>query len=550
MASTEGNIQSGVLDEIFAPFNRSDAPGMVVGIAQRGKLLYRRGLGLASLELGVTNTPMTRMRIGSTSKHFTCLAILLLAEEGKLGIDDSIRKTIPELPVLAGEATLRQLMNHTSGYRCYLTLAFMSGNAMLDLGDAFKYQVLQEDVNFAPGERMDYCNGGYHLLSIVVERISGISFEAFLKQRIFEPLGMVNTDSVPSDHVVVPGRATPHLPTPDGGYRRGVLPLEDLKGEGAIVSTVDDMLLWLAHLRGQKRVGNASSWEQMLTPPAYSSGAAGTYCLGLEKEMYRGVEVIHHAGGVMGGASQMITVPSRELDIFIATNGVLVDPSELAFKVIDALLGDDGLEPIPLRVKTADFKGALGYYWSKAGRRLVEIADDEGNLSFNYLHSAALPVYAENDGYKVPYPGLGPLGFKVIAASAGEPVNEPESASIEWCDCGQREPMQRLFAPAPSAPEFVRGLTGRYFSHDMDASATLRIEGEQVLLELNGAHGGFSSTLTALSDEVATTACGPEVVFGVPMVLVADRETHGFWLSTVRSVNLYFARTGVTGEEG
>ena len=151
-------------------------------------------------------------------------------------------------------------MTHTGGYRCYLDLSVLGNvGAMMEKGEAFRYQLLQQDVNFAPGERMAYCNGGYHLLSIAIARASGMAFEAFLKRRIFEPLGMVNTDSVPSDLTVVLGRATPHVPQPDGSYRRGVLPLEDLLGEGAIVSTAADMLIWLAHLRGTKRIGSEAT---------------------------------------------------------------------------------------------------------------------------------------------------------------------------------------------------------------------------------------------------------------------------------------------------
>ena len=124
--ATESKTGAAALDELFQPFNRSDAPGLVVGVAQHGKCVYRRGFGLASIELGVANTPWTRMRIGSTSKHFTCLAALLLAEEGKLDIDAGVRRYFPAMPLLQGEPTLRQFMTHTSGYRCYLDLSSLS----------------------------------------------------------------------------------------------------------------------------------------------------------------------------------------------------------------------------------------------------------------------------------------------------------------------------------------------------------------------------------------------------------------------------------------
>ena len=114
------------LDELFQSVNRSDAPGLVVGVAHHGKTVYRRAFGLASVELSVANTPWTRMRIGSTSKHFTCQAALLLAEDGLIDIDASVRRYIPELPPRKAEPTLRQLMSNTGGQRCYLDVGFLS----------------------------------------------------------------------------------------------------------------------------------------------------------------------------------------------------------------------------------------------------------------------------------------------------------------------------------------------------------------------------------------------------------------------------------------
>lgn len=530
------------LDDLLAPFDRSDAPGLVVGIAQHGRLLYRRGFGLASVELAVANTSGTRMRIGSTSKHFACLAALLLAEDGKLDVDASIRAYIPELPVLAGEPTLRQLMTHTGGYRCYLDLSVLGNvGAMMEKGEAFRYQLLQREVNFAPGERMAYCNGGYHLLSIAIARASGMTFEAFLKQRIFEPLGMVNTDSVPSDLTVVPGRATPHVSQPDGGYRRGVLPLEDLLGEGSIVSTVADMLIWLAHLRGTKRIGSEASWAQMLSPARYSSGVVGTYCLGLVRERYRGVEVIHHAGAVDGGASQMITVPEHELDIIVITNGAAVSPTELAWQVIDRLPGDDALEAAPPRVKTAGLEGLLGRYWSQDTRTLVEILDDKGDLGFNLLNSIALPVLADGNRYCVTFPGMGPLSFRHLPASP-----ESDVPVVELSNCGHVDRLVRLPDVPPPVTEFASGLTGEYISNDLAARGAISFAGGEINLAVRGTRSGWSSELKVMSRDVAATAAKPGEL-SVPAVLVVERDdagrVRGFRLSTTRSMNLHFVRT-------
>eukprot|EP01034_Spumella_vulgaris_P044516 gene44516-55381_t len=329
------------LDDLFAVANRSDAPGLVVGVAQHGETVYRRGFGLASVELAVANTPWTRMRIGSTSKHFTCLAALLLAEEGRLDLDASVRLYVPELPALNGEPTLRQLMNHTGGYRCYLDIGFLADSmAIKPLGQALAAQLRQREANFAPGEKFIYNNSGYHLLSIVIERIGGMPFEAFLAERIFKPLGMQDTVSVPSDFEIHRGMATMHVAQPDGGYKRGIFPTVEVRGEGAMISSIDDMLRWLSHLRGPKRVGSESSWAQMLALARLNNGVEVPYALGLMRHLYRGVEVVHHAGGVIGGTCQMLTVPSHALDIVIMTNGAPVNAMDLSKRVVDIMLGE------------------------------------------------------------------------------------------------------------------------------------------------------------------------------------------------------------------
>jgi D-aminopeptidase len=302
------------LAELFKDVNRGGSPGMSVGATHRGRSIYRKGFGLASIERGVTNTPTTLMRIGSTTKHFTCLAALLLAEEGKLDIDAPVRRYMPELPALQSEPTLRQLMTHTGGIRDYLDLAFIgNGSAAQPLGASLAAQVRQSQANFRPTEKMIYCNGGYQLLSICIDRASGMSFEEFLSERIFKPMGMVDTVAAPHDMEIRRGMATLHIPTAAGDYRRGILPSEEVRGEGSIISTVDDMLRWAAHLRApNKLIGSPESWRQMFTATHLADGTPTHYGLGLMLHDYRGVQEIHHPGSVMGGMSQMLTVPEHD----------------------------------------------------------------------------------------------------------------------------------------------------------------------------------------------------------------------------------------------
>ena len=322
------------LDALFAPWNRIDEPGLAVGVAKDGAVIYRRGFGMASLETAVAVTPKTRMRIGSTSKHFTCLLALLLAEEGKLDLDAPIRAYIPELTGPGGEPTLRQLVQHRGGSRCYLDIGFIGhGSNIPPLGRALAVQMRQTGRNFEPGEAMIYNNGGYHLVSIAIERVGGAPFEAQLKARLFDVVGMPDTASIPSDQDITPGIATMHVPT-RGGWRRGIFPSDEVRGEGAIVSTVDDMLRWMAHLRARDRFGSAKSWAELTERPRYANGAVGSYALGLMLDEYRGLRAVHHSGGVIGGTAQMLTFPEDGLDVIILANGArAADVGRLAAQV-------------------------------------------------------------------------------------------------------------------------------------------------------------------------------------------------------------------------
>jgi len=535
------------VEALLAPFARSDAPGLVVGIARKGKLLLRRGYGLASVELGVANTPATRMRIGSTSKHFACLAALLLAEEGKLNLDAGIRGILPELPPLEGEPTLRMLMSHTGGYRCYLDLGFIAdGVAIKPKGVALAVQARQIGVNFRPGTQMIYCNGGYQLLSQAIERASGLPYDRFVEARIFAPLGLHDTRSVASDFEIHHGLATLHVPLPDGGWRRGIFPSEELRGDGGLISTVGDMLRWLEHLRSpHKRVGSAETWRQMTTPARLADGTLLPYALGLMVHRYRGADVIHHAGSVVGGSSQMITVPSHALDIIVMNNGALANPTELAWKVIDALL-DAELGPAVERADAAAYGPMIGArYFAPASGRVLGFAEVGGKLGLSFCETPATALAV--DGTELVSPlqerAYGPLALAAneMACPKGE---APVSISLR--EGGSRERFERLPAAPPAPAVAGAALLGRYRARDLDADAEVRLHDDQLVLCVFGRHGVNRMTLQPLSNDVFGWRIA-EAALPLMGVLCVDRAgggVTGFRVNSPRTRRLHFARVG------
>ncbi|HEX4199036.1 MAG TPA: serine hydrolase domain-containing protein [Caulobacteraceae bacterium] len=521
------------LDAIFAPWNRTDEPGLVVGVVKDGALVYRRGFGMASLETGAANTPKTRMRIGSTSKHFTCLLALLLAEEGKLDLDAPIRTYLPELAGPGGEPTLRQLVQHRGGSRCYLDLGFIGhGMGVPPQGAALEAQARQSGRNFAPGTAMIYNNGGYHLVSIAIERIGGAPFEEQLKTRLFDVVGMPDTASIPSDHDITPGIATMHVPGRNG-WRRGLFPSDEVRGEGAIVSTVDDMLRWMAHLRARDRFGSPETWAALTELPRYADGSLGVYALGLMVDRYRGLRIIHHAGGVMGGSSQMLTLPDDGVDVIVIANGGRdANPVRLAEQVVDIVLADR-VGPETPTIPAEEFKPMLGDWWSPQTGMIYSLLDEAGVLKLGIAKSAmGSPLVRADDGRLVsPAGGMGEIAL------------EPAGDRLKIRFGGETADYRRLVEDPADAAAFAAAAAGRYESADAGATATIEPQDDRLALHIADGHGAARASLVVLAPTLAhAKPRSPTGFHSTVSLLVEDGAPVGFRLDSPRTRNLEFRR--------
>lgn len=552
MTSTSENRMHEALSALFRPYACSDGPGVVVGIAQHGERLYRKAFGMASLEHARALTTATRLRIGSVSKHFTCLAVLLLCEDGLLDADAGIGTYVPELSRAGSAPTLRQLMSHRGGQRCALDLALLTqGLAIPPRGATLAAQIRQRDENFRPGERMMYSNGGYHLLSLAIERASGMPFDAFLQARIFTPMGMHQTASIDSDMTVVPGIASFHLPDGNDGYLRGIFPSREILGEGSIVSTVDDMLRWTAHMHGDKTIGTDATWAQMLEMPVFSSGQRSHYALGLKQTNYRGVELTHHSGGVIGGTSHMVFCATHGLDVVLLSNGALDGPIDLAHRIVDIVLADvlsgDG-PPIPVRASA--HAARLGCYRSLDSDAVYALEDRDGALTLGGWLCAGkpLPLY--------PIEGSPTNDVAIEAGSDGAfsvhwgTRNAPDDLDhLRIAHCGHAETFQRLAEPPLMTADLAAAVCGIYESHDANARATIEpdpADRNALMLRMQGSAGGCDYRLTPIAENVFGMAPIAPLGFIDGIVTLSHGPsqpmTTGFRIDTQRSRRIAFTR--------
>ena len=329
------------VDAVFVAYDKPDSPGCALGVIKDGKLIYTRGYGRANLEHNIANGSQIVYDIGSTSKQFAAASIVLLAQQGKLSIDDEVRKYITELPMYQKPLTIRHMLNHTSGLRDYLTLFGLSGvdfDSTTGDKEALNIIVRQKQLNFAPGEDWLYSNSGFFLLSQIVKRVSGKTLAQFAKENIFDLLGMKNTHFHDSHTMIVPKRATGYVPAPSG-FEIAMSNFEQT-GDGAVYTTIEDLLLWDQNFY-QPKVGGQAMLDQLQTLGTLNNGKKLDYALGLFVDQYKGLRRVQHGGSWAGYRAELMRFPEQKFTVACLCNLATANPTNLATKVADIYLANE-----------------------------------------------------------------------------------------------------------------------------------------------------------------------------------------------------------------
>lgn len=326
------------VDQVFAMYDKPDSPGCALGVIQDGQFIYKRGYGMANLEHNIPITPSSVFRIGSTSKQFTAAAILLLAEEGKLSLDDDIRTYLPEFPDYGTPVTIRHLLHHTSGIPDYLRLSYAAGygeDAYVTDDEVIAMLASQEELEFESGEEHRYSNSGYFLLSQIVQQASGKSLREYAEEKIFRPLGMMNTHFHDDHNEIVPNRASGYA-WEHGRLRISMTNL-DMVGDGGVFTTVEDLFHWDQNFYHQ-RIGDPQFLDRMLARGVLNNGDTLDYASGLIHGTYRGLKTISHLGGFVGFRAEMIRFPEQRFTVICLCNLSVTEPNKLAKRVADIYL--------------------------------------------------------------------------------------------------------------------------------------------------------------------------------------------------------------------
>ncbi len=325
------------IDLLFSDFSQLGAPGASLGVIKDGRIIYKQAYGLADVENNVRATPSTNYRLASVTKQFTATAVLKLVDQGKLSLDSRLIDILPGMPNYAHDVRIRHLLNHTSGLVDYEDFVPDSQTVQVLDADVLKLLSKIDSVYFPAGAKFRYSNSGYALLALVVEAMSGQSFAQFLKQNIFEPLGMNLTVAFQNGISTVDHRAFGHSRTDKGFVRTDQSNTSAVLGDGGIYSSVEDFLKWDQELY-TNHVISSSLRRESFTPGVLKDGKRTTYGFGWYIEPYKNLASIFHTGSTRGFRNAIFRLPEQHLTVIILTNRNEGEPIEIARKVADLVL--------------------------------------------------------------------------------------------------------------------------------------------------------------------------------------------------------------------
>lgn len=526
------------IDAVFDRVNQCRLPGAAVGISFQGVPVYRKGFGLSSIDSPLVLTPSQRIRIGSVSKQFTCLAYLTLCADGLASADDPIGKYLPELPAATACVSMRSLMANTSGIRdvydafCQFNEPYsgMHSPALtMSSANMFEMYTRIEGITFLHGTSWMYNNGGWLLLSMAIERISGASLEDFLEARVFKPLGMYDTLLRRLDNGFLANCATQHARAADGTFERRYWGLDNFLGAGAILSTIDDLLRYLIRVKSTSYF--ADIWTEMTRPATLTNGTCTNYGFGLAINSYRGITLIHHSGNALGGSAEILTVPDVPLDIAILTNRQDVSAAGLAVGVLEALLPN--LEP---RIAPCAAPFATGDFLNSAGDLLIQLyeRDDRQVMAINCTEFFAS---AGEDG--VLRPDVGVSISHISVTRIGDP-NKP--SALRLCNFGHILDMPRIHCEDTTDS---RRIIGQYICKELGTIAEISDSSNGVILRTFGGVGSILYALNRISACAWTAIIGPKSTFpGFPGGLITfSTSGREFCYSTFWNRRLIFERS-------
>ena len=462
-AVTEASV-----DKIFDRWT-DVTPGCAVGVSVGDQVVLTKAYGMADLEHDVRNTAETIFEAGSVSKQFTAAAVLLLAREGKLSLDDPIRKYIPEVPDYGVPLTIRHMLNHSSGLRDWGSVAGISGwpRTTRAYTHAHVLDIVsrQSAVNFTPGTRYSYSNTGYNLAAILVARVSGMPFAEFSRERIFLPTGMSHTSWRDDHQRIVKGRAIAY--SDESGRYETLMPFENVHGNGGLLTTVGDLLKWNANF-ASPTVGDAAFVREQETAGRFNDGRVHGYALGLMVGTRNGLREIAHSGSTAGYRAHLTRFPDQRVSVATLCNVSTGNATQYAEAVADLYLAGHATKAAPIKgthtPTSSEVVSATGMFRNTAtGETITVTRVDDGIRGPGGLFVAMAPnryVSAGGSTFEADFRGAAKLTDRF----------------------GTIQVFEKASTATPTVAE-LQSLAGAYVSDDAETTLTAAVENGSLVLK-------------------------------------------------------------------
>ncbi|MBN1222152.1 MAG: serine hydrolase [Candidatus Aminicenantes bacterium] len=487
-----GNEENTVkVDKLFEKFDSTHTQGASVAIIKDDKIVYKKAYGMASLELGVPNTTQTVFRLGSISKQFTAACIAMLAMEGKLSLDDSVTDFFPELPKkVYGPVRIKDMIHHTSGIRDSEALYPVMN---MEYSQWFTHDMLlellarQKSLDFTPGEEFEYSNSAYTLLAMIVQRVSKKSFHEFVKERIFEPIGMSHTRIQTSYDTFIPKRAAGYALSPEG-YGNWMTN-NQLVGHDAVYSSVEDMYCWIqvffSGSLGKDLI------PMMTTRSLFNDGSPNNYTYGIVVDEYKGLKTYSHGGWYVGYLAFILIFPEQKFSVICLSNVIEGSPANACFRIAEIYLKDQ------LKASLKELRSRANPIDAGCMERLVGDytgIDYGGKISLTVLDGALKPQAADWSFEPSPYADQEFINYdrriRLRVLSGQKEEEEVVWANLTSMGSAGRYKKQKENAMAED--ELIE-YAGGFKSDELNAEALIRIEEGRLSLEVGRLKGNLSS---------------------------------------------------------
>ena len=532
-ARQTGTDVSARVDRVFERFDVEHSPGAAVLVVREGEVLFRKGYGQANIEHEVPVTSATVFDIASVSKQFAGFAIATLVEQGLIGLEDDIRRHLPELPDFGETITVDHLVHHTSGIRDWPGTLAVAGWRMDDVISFDQILTMarhQQDLNFTPGAEYSYSNTGYNILAALVERVTGRTFRQWTDENVFQPLGMTHTHFQDDHAEAVPNRARGYQPT-EGGHRNAPNGLTAL-GSSSLFTSADDLAKWVMNF-DDGRVGGKAVIDRMRQQGVLNDGERIAYAFGQSVGQYRGLETWTHSGSWAGFRTVLLRVPEYRFGVVILSNAGNYNPGGAARALTDIYLeqsleprggeGDSEQQGVDSEVTVPGnlLDEYVGTYRLGAGW-LVSITRDGDQLMTQATNEDRFPMDAVSQ-----------MEFFVPAYGASITFGRSASGDVDHAMYRRiRAPRVEPYTPTPAQ---LAEYEGEFYSEELATSYWISVrEGDLVA---NHRRHGDIGLIPSLRDEFR----GDRWFFqGVEFDRDANGAVTGFRVSNGRSRNLRF----------